>query len=354
MQSLTYPTDPIRTPRISASTIGTFRRCERLFAFNYLFEVGNEGSEATRRGTAVHNALEAYYQGMPLDPWSSPIHAIAIEALPHIPPLAAKPWISTEREFVLPFAGVEWQGRKDLEFFPPDPDRWELFDYKTTGDFKWAKSELVLETSDLQSALYALEIMIGPDTDRLRPSDDPIDSIRYKWIYLQTQQRRTTVRPVSGRIYRCNAEDTVAEAAPHAKRALAMAQTITDPFEANPNPRACRDFGGCQFQIVCGTSQINPFTDHEKDPTMTQPVQLTPEEFRARFAPKAAAPSLPPGSLRGPPPSTARQGGSSPRQVPTSMRARHPPPSLLPRSSPRPAPPPCPQVHPFQGPRAGW
>lgn len=295
MASLDHgPPDP--DPRISASTVGTFERCERLFALQYVFHIGNDGSEATRRGTAVHNLLEHWYQGLEINPWISPIHAIAVEALPFIPPRWAhsRGYVSTEREFTFHFAGVNWKGKKDLEFFPPNPERWELLDYKTTGDFKWSKSEDTLSTTDLQSNLYALETMY--QAPGLSGHPVPLDSLRFTWIYLQTKQRRTTPRPVRGIITRKDAETTVKKHGANARKALALAQTIQDPFEATPNPRACGMFGGCQFRLVCNVSP-----DQESTLTMNAP-QLTPEEFAARFrpatvaAPVALPAGVPPGS----------------------------------------------------------
>jgi len=87
---------------------------------------------ATHRGTLVHAALERWFNGGHLDPLRNPIDAIAFEALPFLPPRNA-PGITTESEFVLEIDGVAWNGRTDLETAE------ELFDHKTTKDKEYAK-----------------------------------------------------------------------------------------------------------------------------------------------------------------------------------------------------------------------
>lgn len=287
--------------RISASTIGNLRTCERIFYFNQIVGFGDKPPSlesirekvaplapavdpvtvwlrilalykvrdgrgltrldwlavrvmpATLRGQLVHARLEHYYQGEALDPVRNPIDAIAFEALPYLPK-RGEPGVTTEREFVLEVDGVRWQGRKDLEW----PGN--LADHKTTKDKQYSKivcgypdgkycdDPKCLTCNDLQCALYALESMVGAGTMKLAIT----------WNYLITSwgkagNPKTRCVSRAGVITRERALETVRKANVDAKRATALAMHpsyLTVP----PNPEGCRAYGGCDFRKICNLS----------------------------------------------------------------------------------------------------
>lgn len=304
---------------------------------------------AALRGTLVHAALEMHYSGDDLQPGVNPVHAIAFEALPYLPPRG--PGIVLEREFSLTITrnvfaevgrGDEWtedvtlQGRKDLESEYQGMAWGKLWDHKTTRDLQYSKVVCANQTSDtcemlpqvgdaldkavaaiggpkrlqngeeddayrkrirakclshsdLQSALYSLEAM---------RTKTGMSSHPYRWNYLKTKWSDnvpvTECTPRDGVIVSRNAHNTVLDAVPVAL-ALKRLPLYTHHSQVPIDPRGCKAFGGCKFQGIC-----NLTPDERLDAIMQQ--QNFPYQNQAPAPQATNGAPVPPGYPTMPPP----------------------------------------------------
>jgi hypothetical protein len=151
--------------KFSASQIENWSGCMRRGGFTYLLELRGRGTPSTDLGGDIPPTLEHYQRyGTEIDT-TTLAGAVAIVAIPFIPT-----GMVAEGEFEFHSGRHLWRGFKDLR----SPGR--VIDYKTTKDFKWAKTPEVLMT-DPQAMLYAAsEFVADPD----------LDAAELTWLYLRT------------------------------------------------------------------------------------------------------------------------------------------------------------------------
>jgi hypothetical protein len=144
--------------------------------------------------------------------------------------------------------GVNWVGYRDLMFAAPAwlirkelasfaPDGWMLVDYKSTKsiqEYALREGDLL---KDLQAALYAIDMI-----DVLGIEYAPL-----QWTYFETLKRRVS----SVTRVRMSLDHALAIVEPYARVALELAQ-YARVEDAPMNPRACGNYGGCQYHAIAG------------------------------------------------------------------------------------------------------
>jgi len=217
---------------VSASQIKAFRRCRSRWYHEKVDGHVEPPSEAMKRGTRIHAALEAYLvDGTPLPDDAD--GRIARPALTRLPPGGSVPREQVERRFETPAEvyGLPLIGVIDLV----EPD--VITDHKTTSDFKYTKTEEELK-ADPQAQAYAIE--------RGRTESGPI---RFRHLYIRTSgapQSRETIVDFS--------RQDLADALTRLRATVSsMVETsrIDDVADVGHNLEACGDYGGCPHRARC-------------------------------------------------------------------------------------------------------
>lgn len=261
---MSEPEDTPKQHTFSASQVETYLLCRRKWAFAKIAKLRYPAKPSAALGSAVHEELERYLAGEPLD-FSRDDQAGYIAASGvHLLPEPGAPGMNIEKPF--DFSSVRtcfrWLGRKDIEIedtriFPEDPENpgAELggvpgvSDHKTTSGIGWAKKPEDLEF-DVQANLYGYELLTSKDA----PAGDLV------WTYYQTKGGRRAKR-THLRVFRPHVErmfgliEDVAEEMAAYETEFELGHGGQDPVafvQTMPaNPTACTAFGGCEHQHVC-------------------------------------------------------------------------------------------------------
>ena len=250
---------------LSASRMQTWLACNRKAGWTYIAEYGDDGTDATDFGGEVHKALELFKRdGVPLNMMTD-VGAVAAEAVPYVEHFRGASEGGNARfegEFTLQGRHL-WRGAIDLS----QPG--EVNDYKTTSDFKWAKSPRDL-LHDPQAVLYAMkefERWSGP-------------TVKLTWLYLR-KKRPYKALPVTVEMPRV-----------HAVRAFAALELLADDFQRaalnapadpaerhryvletlQPNLEHCTAYGGCPHRSRCPSSPF--FANPSNVSTGKKPMDL--------------------------------------------------------------------------------
>lgn len=240
--------------KFSASRIGLWIACNRKAGWKYIAGYPEGEGDAQARGKRVHKILENLKRKGILPDRSTEDGAIAAEALPHVEDLVYEGEngpVQLEAEY-----GVkcrhEWVLIRDI--MGPGHVR----DYKTTSDFKWAKTEAEL-LSDPQAILYAYEYF------SVHPGED---TVTLTWIYLRTKEPYGShiVQVVMTRRHATAGFEVLERFADRMQAAAEAApEDITERHKyiltLAPNESRCKDYRGCPYRRHC--TDLKPF----KDPT---------------------------------------------------------------------------------------
>lgn len=212
-------------------------------------------AKAPSLGKAVHSCLENRYLGIPVN-WSTFPGQVAQSGLPYLPEHArpeASVGIGAHGVDISPghdgkprraiiVAGIAWHGFVDADDSPMLPHFFRgglvgVYDYKSTREIaRYAKSAAEL-TVNLQANLYAYDRAIEFDQDRTP----------CRWVYFETQRVRRA-KPVDFVIERGHALEVIEQAAEIAREFDKIERSVDAPM----NPRACGDYGGCEFHESVG------------------------------------------------------------------------------------------------------
>lgn len=242
---------PLANMTFSASRTQTILNCERKAGWQYIAGIEDPGNQDTELGQKVHAELEAV-KSQPgyLPNRLTEAGAIAIEALPYVEDFSPENGAKPEGEFFLR-GRHPWRGFIDLR----KPG--SLVDYKTTSDFKWAKTEQEL-LYDPQAVLYAVHEFSRWDGD----------TVDLMWLYLH--KKKHAAKPVKITMTRA-----------HAMRVFAAMEAFADDFQARadaapvqpelraryvldvlkPNTSHCGAYRGCPYRDRCN---IGFFTTYLK------------------------------------------------------------------------------------------
>ena len=251
------PGQPLVPMTYSASRTSSFLECNRIAAWKYIAGVEDQGDDQTDMGKLVHAVLEQHKKhGYQLNLMNE-VDSIAAEALPFIEDFrwdngmeveGARNAFEDNQPFFVQGRHL-WTGFKDLR----RPGH--VTDYKTSGNFKWAKTPEGL-LLDPQAVLYAV--------DEFTRGDWHEDVCHMQWLYL-LKRRPYTAKPVNVDITR-----------DYAFRAFEALERIADELEAlaaaapldpalrhkyvldvvQPNFDRCANHYGkpCPHQSRCGIS----------------------------------------------------------------------------------------------------
>lgn len=248
---------------LSPSAIGTGEKCERQFGFVYIDKMPKKETLAQKVGTDTHAELEAWLtEGTP--PRSHLLTSSG--ALVHFPPPKAR-GLLVETVFAfrvtllrapeaLDVAGARevltagedvsavLYGYKDAQLILPLalPPVVEVYDLKTTSSLNWKKTvdELLVDT---QSVVYAADALLeAPGSD----------DVRLRWVYTQTKGAHRS-SPTEVRMDWAHLEQVLANRVARAWRLGTLKETMSKGMAKTlkPNPRACGDYGGCDFLALC-------------------------------------------------------------------------------------------------------
>ena len=196
-------------------------------------------------GLLVHDVLERYYEGGPAPDKSTREGRVADSALPHYP--KPHPAMRVEDSFVFEFGGLQWRGRKDLDWdpeivrtrhFSPDLVDHVIVDHKTSRDpSAWGLTEKTLP-DDEGLVIYSMSLF---------EEIEELEVIGAQWTYLKTQGKsagipvRTTIRREEARRKMLPIIQTGQEMTD------VLSRDLRDANKLEPSPRACGDFGGCDY-----------------------------------------------------------------------------------------------------------
>lgn len=224
----------------SASQVGTFRRCQRLWWWQKVAGYQTPTSPAMELGTLIHSQLESYLTGGDV-----PKNAIAVAGLEYLPdPSDVRPE-NVERRVDLsdPSLPVPIIGYIDL-VEPPDilgasrliPT---ITDHKTTSNFKYIRQPDVL-AHDPQAIIYS--------TFAFRELFPDEHEVEFRHVYYRTRGRPDSresavvfTRGLAEERFKGIVETVVAQSEAREQDITAIEPTLT----------ACGDYGGCPFLSNC-------------------------------------------------------------------------------------------------------
>jgi len=245
------PDHPLVKEHVSASAIGTWKRCNRKEYFRKFGEKrhGIEVKKAAslELGTAVHEVLENWLRdGTPLD-LNTKEGKIANPCL-HLLPLPGEAEIEGYFEFV--FDGVRFLGFIDATLGNT------VIDHKTTGDPKWCKTPEDLMV-DPQAMLYAF----------YKIWQHGFDEIHLFWNYIRTRGKKEAI-PVKTTVQKAHVGEQFQALLIDAKGIVNMIKTAKTPDDVSCNADACGDFGGCPYKQFCNVDPLAAlFSDFETSET---------------------------------------------------------------------------------------
>lgn len=245
----------------SASELVTWKRCKRRHWFQYVARVTVPQKASAARGTAWHTEVEVYLKG-----GAKPKEPAVVQALPHVPPPG--PQVFPEQRFEMECVpGTRIRGFLDVLDLR-DACNPRVLDLKTTVDFRWAKAAHEIAT-DTQMVTYGVHAQRQVQDATL--GCVAADSVTCTLLYIKARGA-PDVRPVSYRFTREALQDAWETHVKVPAVSAGKSILIQRWQDAEPNPDACGDYGGCPFKPVCGlTSGSNPSSSiqHKPAPPMS-------------------------------------------------------------------------------------
>jgi RecB family exonuclease len=252
-------------PILSASQTGTYRRCNRKWAWTYIDGIVTPPNLAMAFGTEVHTVLERY---ITTGRWMGKDDAIATaRQCEHTLPLPKSELVKVEHPFNIDVLGgkARFIGFIDLL----DGSKFisnilEVGDYKTTKDLRYAMDEEDLPL-DIQCNIYSKWAM-----DHFN-----VDKVVARWRYLCARPKAGNQRPRTPRGFKdlrvVMVRDEVEEQWERILREAAEMVAIVEDesrwaLDIKPNRAACGDYGGCPFRSRCGETQesLGALISHSK------------------------------------------------------------------------------------------
>ena len=224
---------------MSKRQIDTYQSCNRKWWFNKILGIEIPQHPSAAIGSEVHAQLEAYLEEKSPADSLGPIARTAL-------PFAPKPGSVYVEESIetlgLTAAGLPALGYIDVLDLKSDPP--QVLDWKTTSNFRYAKSEDEL-LCNVQMSVYAkATLAMFERLDLPTPS-----SVRVTHVAMLTkaphEARRTSAVMTLPTIHENwkHVERTVAE-----MKATALLDT---PDKVAPTESACHAYGGCPFRDRC-------------------------------------------------------------------------------------------------------
>lgn len=228
---------------LSATEIETFQTCKRKWAFRYIDQIEVKPSASAQLGNLVHQALENYLVGNPIDVKSHE-GRIASAGLHYLP--EAIPKENVERHILFSSDGLIFQGYIDF-FHHLGSQTWLLGDHKTCSSFASSldKNELKHNT---QANIYAHWLF----------QERNAQTVKLRWIYYRTKGI-AQAQCVEAEL---DKEEALKNFQPILKTAAEIKELIEKKAisaELPKNTAACFKYGPCPFYSHCKSDQkISP------------------------------------------------------------------------------------------------
>ena len=223
----------------SASQVDTYQTCNRKWWFNKILGLEVPQHPSAAIGSAVHAELEAYLEE------KSPVDSlgpIARTALPFAPKPGSVYVEEAIESLGLTAAGLPALGYIDVLDLKSDPP--QVLDWKTTSNFRYAKSEEDL-LRNVQMSVYAKATLAMFDKlDLPEPKAVRVTHVAMLTKTPHEARRASALMPLATihENWR-HVEATVAE-----MKATALLDT---PDKVTPSESACHAYGGCPFRDRC-------------------------------------------------------------------------------------------------------
>ena len=223
----------------SASQVDTYQTCNRKWWFNKILGLEVPQHPSAAIGSAVHAELEAYLEEKAPADSLGPIARTAL-------PFAPKPGSVYVEEAIeslgLTAAGLPALGYIDVLDLKSDPP--QVLDWKTTSNFRYAKSEEDL-LRNVQMSVYAKATLAM--FDKLDLPEPKAVRVTHVAMLTKTphEARRASALMSLATIHENwrHVEATVAD-----MKATALLDT---PDKVTPSESACHAYGGCPFRDRC-------------------------------------------------------------------------------------------------------
>jgi hypothetical protein len=243
---------------VSPSQITVFRdECERKWALKSIVKLNSEPHPSALLGTEVdEEQLQPYLtKGQTFD-FTRKSGEIAATAVPFLPaPLT--PGLEVQKHFTMPSPSWRthafgYQGFIDL--WHPDSSVMPgmdggvplVSDFKTTSNFRWAKTEETLK-KDPQAVVYGTYAVHATQAT----------AVDLAWIYMRTRETPKAIRRHL-RVLRNDVGEEFKRIDEVAVRMVEKRKIIEPTIEAaltlEPNLESCEDFGGCPYRVHCQTA----------------------------------------------------------------------------------------------------
>lgn len=309
-------------PYVSPSQMDTFTDCNRKWYFQSVVGIKPPSSASAQLGTAVHAALEAFVLDGKTPDERTKSGAIAAAGIPyarHDPtrPLVVELDMAQHPAHRLTLAGVPIAGRIDL--IDPHADPLLIQDWKTTTDFKWAKTEgeLRKNTQAIWYSRFAIDLYGR-------------DKARFRHVTLLTTGK-PEVQETGVTLTRSEIASAFDAYTPKVERMIATAPA-RDASEVAPTLTACMKYGGCFFRERCRSmgdrlrifadpashtpSHVVPAQEDTVNPALAALAKLKQQKAAADAAPATPTPT-PPALSAG-----AGRGQIVPPDAPSDLPAR--------------------------------
>lgn len=243
---------------VSPSQVDAYRRCPRVWYNQTILKDREPEKPFQLRGTNIHKALEVYLttgEVLPMVGDTQTMEFVQV-AIPFLPkPIVDPYWKEFPKDekgaptamllLEQPGEMITWEGGPSVTQFIDSvtalPKTCKIQDYKTTSDFRYAKTpqELQLNTQLCWNAKFIFAI-----------SD--YEEIEIEHLYLLTKGR-PKAKPVSTTVTRAQVEEVW-------KRDMALIREMVSWAELGPptadplppNTQSCDDYGGCYYRTKCG------------------------------------------------------------------------------------------------------
>ena len=236
--------------RFSPSQLVKYRRCRRMYAFEYVEGFFPASSDKQSFGTAVHSQLERWFKHSK-PPENNPEGEVAKQGLRWLP--VPSKTLLVEHHFEIP-----WNKNFDVGGYIDCVERGErliIIDHKTTSDLKWAKTEGQLAV-DEQAIIYSAWAMLhfqekealarwvyysasNPASGRRKPQGSkPVETVfRYddNLLHLKLSKINTDFNDM----YRIRKEEIKGSS-------------------LLPSPESCGMYGGCPHREARRCEDLNP------------------------------------------------------------------------------------------------
>lgn len=249
---------------VSPSSLSTFRLCQRRWAWSAIDRIPREQAASAALGERVHAIVEAWLRDGKAPDLSTVEGAIAGRALKHLP----KPTTcEVEIEGSFEYEDLLFQFR--IDHLTPDM----VGDLKTTGDMRWAKTPEQL-VKDEQAIVYSKFHMLKFASD-LPPA--------LRWTYTKTKGA-PSARKVDATLSAAEVEEGMQELLAVGRLMRKAKETVKTALELEPNPSACRAFGGCPHVERCGLTNQQKMKGYMKMASLKEKLksinapQPTPKE----------------------------------------------------------------------------